>query len=167
MVSSPETDIFTCGGRAPLFRAMDEAVVHGEVDGWRDWELLARGKYLSGQRRMLHLLRIFTMPGSAQGIRQLLCVTPQWGDGGGTFTHPRRLGTDYGESKRWEWGERVAAVGPCQMLVAVDFRASNHPAWLSGCRRAELHPFMAQQRLCGCTWTMEKEGAFPEQKVGD
>lgn len=89
MVSSPETDVFTCGGRAPLFHAMDEAVVHGEVDGWRDWELLARGRYLSGQRRMLHLLRIFTMPGSAQGIRQLLCVTPQWGDGGGTFTYPR------------------------------------------------------------------------------
>lgn len=28
------------------------------------------------------------MWGSAQGIRQLLCVTPQWGDGGGTFTRP-------------------------------------------------------------------------------
>lgn len=82
--------------------------------------------------------------------------------------HPsQRLGTDYGESKRWEWEERVAAVGPCQMLVAVDFRASNHPAWLSGCQRAGLHPFMAQQKLCGCTWTTEKEGAFPEQKAGD
>lgn len=58
------------------------------------------------------------------------------------------------------WG-----LGRCLWLLI--FRAPDPLVF--GCQRAALNPFTltAQQKLCGCSWTLEEENVFPKRKPGD